>query len=191
MFFKKIGWIGITFVAAWFVSFAIAFWLFNSSFWHDVVKKPLEEQNPEINQIQSVGNIPGNTKIIEEIYYTRCRHLEQREIIAEDEYPGFNEEALKSAGWTLYHNNDGSITIFKNVDGLCSVDANKRHLGVSGEFVSILEGPVGIEGDPLEVLDIRVDRLPKEWQEKVRKGELDFSSEQELLEALDSIDEYE
>lgn len=191
MFLKRIGWMGVTFIVAGLVSFAVVFWLSNSSFWHDVVKKPLEEQKLEINQAQTVGMIPGNTKIIEEIYYTRCKHLEQREIIAEDVYPGFDEEALKSAGWTLYHNNDGSITIFKNVDGLCSNDVNKRHLGISGEYVSILEGPVGVEGDPLEVLDIKIARLPKEWQEKVRKGELDFSSEQELLEALDSIDEYE
>jgi fatty acid/phospholipid biosynthesis enzyme len=70
-------------------------------------------------------------------------------------------------------------------------DAKKRHLGVAGEFVSIIEGPVGVDGEVLEILDIKVANLPKEWQEKVRKGELDFSSEQELLEALDSIDEYE
>lgn len=191
MFFKKFGWIGITFAVAWLFSFAIAFWLSNSSYWQDIVKKPLGEQNLEINQAQAVGMIPKNTKIKQELYYTRCKHLEQKEIIAGDVYPDINEEALKTQGWTLYHNDDGSITIFKEVDGLCTVDMNKRHLGQSGEYVAILEGPVGVEGDLLEVLDIRVDKLPQEWQDKVRKGELDFSSEQELLEALDSIDEYE
>lgn len=191
MFMKRLGWIGITFIAAWLVSFALSYWFSQTAFWQDYVKKPLVEQNLSPNQAQAVDTIPGQTKIKEEIYYTKCKHLIQREILAEVEYPGADEETLKSAGWTLYHNRDGSITIFKNVDGLCPEDAQKRHLGVSGEFVSIVQGPVGVDGELLQVLDIKVSRLPKEWQEKVRKGELDFSSEQELLEALDSIDEYE
>lgn len=191
MSFKRIGWLVIVFAGAWLISFALSFWVANSSFWQDVVKKPLANQNIEMGQAQTVGMIPGDTKIKEEIYYSRCKHLEKREIIAADVYPGSNEEELEAQGWTIYHHDDGSITIFKNVDGLCTEDRKKRHLGVSGEYVSVLEGPVGVSGDVLQVLDIKVAKLPKEWQDKVRKGELSFSSEQELLEALDSIDEYE
>ncbi|MGI6684972.1 MAG: hypothetical protein ACOX47_05765 [Bacillota bacterium] len=191
MFRKRISWIVLTFALAWLVSFTLSYWVADSTFWKDYIKKPLIEQNPVINQAQAVGMIPGNTKIKEEIYYTKCKHLIQREIMAEEAYPEANEETLKAEGWTLYHNRDGSITIFKNVDGLCPEDAQKRHLGVSEEFVCIIEGPVGVDGDILEILDIKVNNLPQEWQDKVRKGELDFSSEQELLEALDSIDEYE
>lgn len=193
MFLKRVGWIGIVFAAAWLVSFALAYWAANLPFWQDYVQKPLTEENQETDQAQAqaVGLIPGDTRIKEEIYYSRCKHLIQREIMAEDEYPGVDEETLKAEGWTLYHNHDQSITIFKTVDKLCPEDAKKRHLGVSGEYVSIMEGPVGVDGDLLEVLDIKVANLPKEWQEKVKKGELNFSSEQELLEALDSIDEYE
>ncbi|HHT62730.1 MAG: hypothetical protein ACOX4H_01810 [Bacillota bacterium] len=191
MYLKRFGLITIIFAVAWLVSFALSYWVANSSLWQDYVKKPFVEQNLEINQAQAVGMIPGSTKIKEEIYYTKCKHLIQRELTAEEDYPGASEETLKAQGWTIYHNHDGSITIFKTVDKLCPEDAKKRHLGVAGEFVSIIEGPVGVDGEVLEILDIKVANLPKEWQEKVRKGELDFSSEQELLEALDSIDEYE
>lgn len=46
-------------------------------------------------------------------------------------------------------------------------------------------------GEQIKVLDVLVDSLPVEWQVKVRQGELGFVSEADLLQALDSIDEYE
>jgi len=190
VFLRKYGWAVIIFFATWMISFGLSFWLVKSVFWQDAVQKPLDQQNLEAGQTQVVGLIPQNTRVIEEIYYLKCQHLKKREILAA-ELPELSEQALKGQGWAVYHNNDHSITIFKNVDGLCPEDANKRHLGVSNGFVAIFEGPVGTPGKMLEVLDIKVERLPKEWQEKVKKGELNFSSEQELLEALDSIDEYE
>ncbi len=191
MLLKKIGWMGIVFLSAWLMSFGLSFWIANSPRWQDAFKKPLESPNLETGQSQTVGIIPAKTKIIEQIYYTKCHHLTKREILASELLPEANEQTLKKEGWAIYHNSDGSITISKNVEGVCPEDMKKRHLGVSGEYVAIYEGPVGVPGKLLKVLDVKVAKLPKEWQEKVKKGELNFSSEEELLQALDSIDEYE
>lgn len=191
MAFKRINRL-VGFCALVFVgSFTLSFLFADHTFWHNESKKPLYGESLRDNQTQMVGMIPENTFIKEEIYYTQCQHLIQREIIAGEAYPGADEDALRADGWALYHNNDQEITIFKNIDDLCPKDVHKRHLGVEGEYVAVLKGPVGVAGDLIEVLDIRIDRLPQEWRKKVKEGTLNFSSEQELLEALDSIDEYE
>ncbi|MCR6546811.1 hypothetical protein [Dehalobacterium formicoaceticum] len=184
---RMVGFCALAFV----VSFAASFLFADHTFWHNESKKPLYGNSLRDNQTQTVGMIPENATIKEEIYYTQCQHLIQKEIIAGEAYPGMDEDALRAAGWALYHNNDREITIFKNIDGLCPKDEHKRHLGAVGEYVAVLKGPVGVTGELVEVLDIRIDRLPQEWQTKVKEGTLNFSSEQELLEAMDSIDEYE
>lgn len=193
MSFKNIGRIIGVGTLFFIVSFTVSFLFADHTFWDNEVKKPLHGKNLMGAQTQTVGTIPENTLIKEEVYYTQCQHLVQREILAGEIYPGADEDALRASGWALYHNSNSEqgITIFKNIDDLCPEDEHKRHLGVAGEYVAVLKGPVGVNGDLIEVLDVRIDRLPAEWQMKVKEGTLNFSSEQELLEALDSIDEYE
>lgn len=191
MWKKRMPWLVLTFVLAWLGGFTLSYVLTNSGFWQETHKKPLGDKPLSLNESRTVGVLPKEIRIREEVYYSKCRHLIQRETSVGELGSDIDEESLKKSGWTLYHNHDGSITIFKTINGLCPEDAEKRHLGVAGEFVCVVAGPVGVEGEILEVLDIKVANLPLEWQEKVKKGELAFASEKELLEALDSIDEYE
>jgi hypothetical protein len=186
-FGRIIGWGSLAFI----VSFSVSLLFADHAFWDNEVKKPLSGKNLKAGQTLTVGEIPENSPITEEIYYTQCQHLIQRKVLAGEEYPGADEDALRASGWALYHNSNQDITIFKNIDGLCPKDEHKRHLGVAGEYVAVVKGPVGANGDLVEILDVRIDRLPEEWQTRVKAGNLNFSSEQELLEALDSIDEYE
>jgi len=42
----------------------------------------------------------------------------------------------------------------------------------------------------LEVTNIKIKELPLQWQEMIKKGELNFPSAEKMLEAMDSLDEY-
>ncbi|KKM09214.1 hypothetical protein SY88_19465 [Clostridiales bacterium PH28_bin88] len=117
------------------------------------------------------------------------------------ENPGVDLEGLRledirkrypgEAGWVVDTSPGGEVTITRKVDGLCPEDAGQRHLGVLGEYVAVYVGPVGINGGLDRVTPIKVSDLPKEWQKLIRGGGLGFTSEAELLEALDSFDEYQ
>jgi len=193
VYLKKYRYILITFAATLLISFGLVYLLVDSLYSHQVEKKPWNNnENNNFSSSQPVGVISLDTRINELIYYKKCRHLLIREDV-QNEYlnDGVDLETLKVQGWTVIHDGDKKISLFKELEQLCPDCAEKRHLGPAGENVAIFEGPVGVPGKRLEVLNIKINSLPPEWQEKVRKGTLGFSSEQELLEALDSIDEYQ
>ena len=189
MFLKKYRGVIITFIIAWAASFFLTYWAVGSGVWMKE-RKPLKSLDAFFPKTEAVGGFSEDTKVREQIYFELCRHLATRDVGLDDPIRDMNISKLKEQGWSVYQG-DNDVTIFKNMTGLCQACQGKRHLGIAGEYVAIYQGPVGVPGKQLEVLNIRVERLPTEWQEKVKRGELNFASEQELLEALDSIDEYE
>ncbi|MGI6712708.1 MAG: hypothetical protein ACOX4L_08355 [Bacillota bacterium] len=189
MFIKKYRHIVINFLIAWIISFGLAYCIFSFVFLNQAGKKPMDKNN--ISTIQTLSTITCDTKVKEQVYFKKCKHMVTKNEVQNKYCNGQSVQNLKDQGWAVFYEGDKKITIFKELDQLCPDCATKRHLGVQGEFVAVIEGPVGIPGKQLEVLSIKISSLPHEWQEKVRKGELGFSSEDELLEALDSIDEYE
>lgn len=142
---------------------------------------------------KSAEAVYANRKI--ELYklYSICDHL-----IKQTEYEinlnGLKELDLfnkysEDAGWKIAIE-DENIRLTQKIDGLCPKDGNARYLGVQNGFLSIYQGPAFLEGPLVKITDIQVDNLPLEWQEKVYNKTLEFSNESELLEALDSLDEY-
>ncbi|MDK2820174.1 MAG: hypothetical protein PWP31_139 [Clostridia bacterium] len=69
-------------------------------------------------------------------------------------------------------------------------NTSKRHLAVKDGYIVIYEGPNGSQGKLLTVTDYKIDSLPVDWQNRIKNGQAEFNSENELLEALDSLDEY-
>ncbi|MGI6066420.1 MAG: hypothetical protein ACOYI2_08005 [Bacillota bacterium] len=187
---RKYRGIIITFVIAWAASFFLTYWAVGSGVWMQE-RKPLKSLDAFFPKTEAVGGFSEDAKVQEQIYYELCRHLVTRDVGLDDPVRDMSTSKLKEQGWSVYQDEIDDVTIFKNINGLCQVCQGKRHLGIAGEYVAVFQGPIGVQGQQMEVLNVRVDRLPVEWQEKVKRGELDFSSEQELLEALDSIDEYE
>jgi len=100
------------------------------------------------------------------------------------------ENFPENQGWTVEDTGE-KLMITKRINALCPADDSKRHLGRFGKYVAVIKGPVGIDGGILEVTDIALSSLPKHFREQAERGMLDFSDAQSLLEALDSMDEFQ
>ncbi|WP_227765820.1 hypothetical protein [Zhaonella formicivorans] len=148
----------------------------------------IKETEPASVKDESLGLV--------EIYkhYEICNHTvkeqEFKTILDDKRLAELKIQFPSEEGWSI-ESNLNSVRIERRIDELCPEDAEKRHLAAAGEFLAVFKGPVGVNGGLERITDIRIQSLPAEWQEKVYRGLLDFSSEAELLEALDSLDEYE
>ncbi|MHB1419064.1 MAG: hypothetical protein ACYCX4_05660 [Bacillota bacterium] len=155
-----------------------------------------ESAKPEVwkSVAQDQAVAPG-TKVFVQNRYTLCNHLLPVELPSDLNLAGMSWEDLKqpfpqNQGWTIEKPARGTLFLTRQVEGLCPQDNAKRHLGAVGEYVAEIIGPVGINGGIEKVTQIKVNTLPAQWKELVKKGTLDFHNEQELLQALDSFDEY-
>lgn len=124
--------------------------------------------------------------------YTLCGHWEPLNL---GNYKDLSPEKLKDIfpskqGWRIEDTGE-KIIVTKEINALCPEDEKKRHLGCFGEYVAVIKGPPGVDGGIIEVTEIKVAELPQPFRKEAEQGNLDFSNAQNLLEALDSLDEYE
>lgn len=137
--------------------------------------------------------VSQDTDVFFGTFYLTCNHLIKEQPDTELSGIALSELVKKYSpdeGWVVDTLNPKHIMIYKRKEGLCPGDAAKRHLGVKGDFVAVYRGPVGLNGGIERVTDIRVEELPVEFRAKLREGQLDFANEDELMDALDTIDEY-
>lgn len=126
-------------------------------------------------------------KLVKE--YLECGHevvLEERQITS-DQLEDLMEENL---GFEV-RRQAGSIIMVSQEAALCPIDSRKRYLGTVGDYLAIFRGPADEQGNVERVTQIQIDQLPEEWQAQLREGRFEFSDEVSLLEALDSLDEYQ
>ena len=159
---------------------------------------------PEGSQITSISNATsakgkfgtakgGLHRIIEgRTVFSLCGHSEPLNL---GSFQGASEEFLlenfpADQGWTIEDTGE-KLVLTKKINALCPADDAKRHLGHFGDYIAVIKGPVGVDGGILEVTDIPLSSLPKHVREQAKKGTLAFSDVQSLLEALDSMDEFE
>lgn len=124
--------------------------------------------------------------------YTLCGHWKPLSL---DDLDGVSPEQLKERfpsgqGWHVQDTGE-KIIVTKDIKALCPEDGNQRHLGCFGEYIAVVKGPPGVNGGILEVTEIKLKSLPLSFQKEAEQGTLDFASAQSLLEALDSLDEFE
>ncbi len=93
------------------------------------------------------------------------------------------------AGWQLKRQGE-LISAVQKIEGLCPGCAPKRHLAFKDGLLAIYHGPAGSLGPLERVTDIKIDMLPVLWQEEICSGRVEFQTEKELLQALDSLDDY-
>ncbi|MDN5345196.1 MAG: hypothetical protein PWQ18_1310 [Clostridia bacterium] len=129
-----------------------------------------------------------------ERYYRACGHKDPIPLPAGVQWNWAGKEELgilfpPSEGWRIFQEG-GRLVISQEVDGLCPADTPKRHLAVKDDLVAVYQGPAGSLGPLLRVTNLQFTSLPPDWQEKITSGQAEFSSEQELLQALDSLDEF-
>ena len=102
-----------------------------------------------------------------------------------------NLQELNALGWDAFRAEEGIIVLFREEDDLCSEDRAKRHIALYNGKLAVFNGPIGSVGEPIEVLGIGPEVLEADWQQKLREnGGIEFSDEESLFSALESLDEY-
>lgn len=129
-----------------------------------------------------------------EKYYRACGHTYPLPLPAGVRWQWAGQKEMTalfppSEGWRLTQE-AGRLVATQEVDGLCPVCAPKRHLAVKDGLVAVYQGPAGSLGPLLKVTGLKITALPANWRSRIQAGGAEFNSEQELLEALDSLDEY-
>lgn len=127
-------------------------------------------------------------------YYSDCGHYLPATLPAGltvnwQPQAGADSSFLTGAGWQLKQEED-YLLVTQEVKGLCPACLPKRHLGFKDGLVAIYHGPAGSLGQLEKVTNLRCEALPSRWQEKIASGQAEFNTERELLQALDSLDEY-
>ncbi|NLL19128.1 MAG: hypothetical protein GX262_08885 [Clostridia bacterium] len=119
--------------------------------------------------------------------YLKCGHT----VIIEDNMDADRLRELLQRSPDIRWRQSGQTTVLVSTrDDYCPADGSQRYMGVWEDYLAIFKGPAG-NGELERITQIRVDKLPLEWQEQLLEGKLVFENELLLLEALDSLDEYQ
>ncbi len=151
--------------------------------------KPGEHPSSPVGQAQDIF-IDKNTLIRQDIYYLQSRRTISEIIPAPGELQGKNQAEIEALGWNIFQAEGGQIVIYKETDALTPEDAPKRHLKLYRGKLAAFAGPSTARGPLLEELGIEPDYLSADWQEELNSGGIDFESPEDLLTALESLDEY-
>lgn len=109
-------------------------------------------------------------------------------------------------GWSISKLSGGIVKLSQSVNDLCDRHRQYRHLGIYQGMLVVYEGPLGYNESLIRVeRNIAVENLPPELRIKLQQAmdferqasstklqlrkQLEFSSEQDLNTALDSLDE--
>lgn len=127
--------------------------------------------------------------------YRDCAHREEIPLPPGVEWRWAGKKELEvifpsKDGWVIRQEKSGRFIISQEIQGLCPADASKRHLAEFEGRVAVYQGPAGSAGRLERVLELKFTELPPQWQERIRQGQAEFQSEEELLQALDNLDEY-
>lgn len=151
------------------------------------------ERKP-VAQVQvQVPVVTGDTQIIFEQEYRKCRHVvisrfqNEKDLIGKDiktirqEYPPAN-------GYRISWQQD-TLTIHQMVDDWCPEDKAHFRLKEYRGMVAVYSGPPG--EDVLErVTRIPMKVLPAQVQKAIRNGEYEFTDQEVMNDALENLDEY-
>ncbi|MBE3581204.1 MAG: hypothetical protein IMW96_06155 [Thermoanaerobacteraceae bacterium] len=138
---------------------------------------------------------PARPLPVVEKVYVACGHREELPLPAGVDWKRAGKEELEAAfppgeGWIIREEGSGRVVISQEILELCPADAGKLHLAELDGRVAVYRGPAGSSGPLERVLDVEISQLPAYWQERIRRGQAEFGSEEELGQALDSLDEY-
>ena len=156
--------------------------------------------------------IQSSTTIRQEHQYTACGDVEvyyrgpaQRDLVGLDE----NRLRLKyprQEGWIVAVEGD-EVVIARQIDGLCGIHRETRHLGINEGRLAVYQGPLGYDEVLLRLeTGIDVNRLPESFQNMLNKAgvfadlnvdeqlelrnSVEFTDEQALNALLENFDEY-
>jgi len=156
--------------------------------------------------------VKSTTTVRMENKYTTCGDVEvyyrgpaERDLIGLDEnrlqmrYP-------RQEGWSVAVQS-GEVVITREIEGLCGMHREYRHLGIHKGQLAVFQGPLGYDEILLRTeTGINVNLLPEAWLDKLNKvssfanltadekldlqNTLEFTDEQALNATLENFDEY-
>ncbi|WP_449241519.1 hypothetical protein [Desulfoscipio gibsoniae] len=156
--------------------------------------------------------IKSTTTVRQEKEYTACGDVEvyYRGPAAPD-LIGLDEHRLqmkfpRQDGWDVAVQGD-EVVITKQIDGLCGMHKEYRHLGIHDGQLAVYQGPLGYDEILLRLeTGINIDLLPEAFLNKLNKTDafqslsaderldlqntLEFTDEQLLNALLENLDEY-
>ena len=130
------------------------------------------------------------TYVERNLVYRDCGHTETQLLHGEAEFVGKTFKQLEEAGWEVSKIGSNKVRLAMELTGICAEDSEKRTLKLTDNGIGVFEGPKNISGKMLSEMEIDINNLPQELQDSLNSGGIEFQSEDELLETLESLDEY-
>ena len=136
------------------------------------------------------GYVDFDTVVRREVYYTACCHLDVHSAAGQEEFSGKTFVEIEGDGWQIFWAEDGSAVAFRESAQLCPEDDQKSYLALYQDKLAIFHGPIGTAGEPLEIIYVKPESLPAFWRQKlINNGGIEFQTRDEMLSALESLDE--
>ncbi|AGL01236.1 hypothetical protein [Desulfoscipio gibsoniae] len=156
--------------------------------------------------------INSNTIIRQENKYSACGDVEiYYRGPATHDLIGLDEQRLqmkfpRQDGWDVAVQGD-EVVITKQIEGLCGMHKEYRHLGITDDQLAVYQGPLGYDDILLRLeTSININLLPESFLNKLKKSNdfaslnaderldlqnaLEFTDEQSLNTLLENFDEY-
>lgn len=154
----------------------------------DVVDEPEAVASQVVN---TEDEIYKATYVERNLEYEGCGHTETSMLHGDSRFVGKTFSQLTDEGWEVSKVGSNTVRVSRREQGICEADSHKRTLRLTENGVGVFEGPKDIEGKLLNEMVMDTDQLPKDLYDMLSAGGgVEFDSEEELLETLDSLDEY-
>ncbi|MDN5348516.1 MAG: hypothetical protein PWP65_2081 [Clostridia bacterium] len=126
--------------------------------------------------------------------YKFCGHMERIDLPPEIKkiwiQTGYAGSIELPEGWFIERSAGGRFIFIQEVAALCPKCAARRHLGEHEGWVAVFYGPAGSYGPLERVTPLKLEWLPESWRNRILSGRAEFADEAEMLQALDSLDEF-
>ena len=131
----------------------------------------------------------NQTSVRKEVYYTVCNHMESVAAVGDADFAEKTFAQLRADGWYVFRDDNNQVVVFKESAEYCPNDAGRGHLAMYEGTLALFRGSLANRGEMLEIIDIAFEKLPAVWQRRLENGGIEFQSEEDMLSALESLDE--
>jgi len=153
-----------------------------------------QAEKPVINAAEKEAVVRADTQVVFEQYYSKSQQTVISSFPDRDQLNGKGLKELQQ----VYGQTDGfefewssnTLVIRQVINDWCPKDKEKLRLKEHQNRVAVFQGPDAEHDMLLEVTSIPVSSLPAEIRKKILDGAMEFSTREELNDALENLDEY-
>lgn len=154
-------------------------------------KEAVDEPEAVASQVVNTEDeIFKATYVERNLEYLGCGHTETTLLHNDSRFVGKTFSQLADEGWEVSKIGSNKVRVYRQEEGICEADSHKRTLRLTANGVGVFEGPKDIEGKLLNEMVLDSSQLPDDLYDMLAAGGVEFNSEEELLETLESLDEY-